>query len=191
MNKPICPGRTMWVANRYGVASTKLKDFVWVPAPAGGPYDAQARRNGQSRGKRTCRSTVRRPAPSRWAAPSPTATRILHEPYILRRIATGLVMLVALSMLVFVLLRLAPGDPIDAYIDPSVPMSSAELAAMRARLGLDQPLPVQYLAWMRAAAIRRSRLLDPAQRREPVLALLLGADRPYHAADGPGSPSPS
>ncbi len=35
------PWGTMWVASRYGIASTKLKDFVWTPAPAGGPYDAQ------------------------------------------------------------------------------------------------------------------------------------------------------
>jgi peptide/nickel transport system substrate-binding protein len=34
------PWATMWVANRYGVASNKLKDFVWIPAPAGGPYAA-------------------------------------------------------------------------------------------------------------------------------------------------------
>ena len=34
------PWGTMWVANRYGVASSKLKDFVWTPAPAGGPYQA-------------------------------------------------------------------------------------------------------------------------------------------------------
>ena len=34
------PWGTMWVANRYGVASTKLNDFVWTPAPAGGPYQA-------------------------------------------------------------------------------------------------------------------------------------------------------
>lgn len=34
------PWATMWVANRYGVASAKLKDFVWTPAPAGGPYQA-------------------------------------------------------------------------------------------------------------------------------------------------------
>ena len=32
------PWATMWVASRYGVASTKLVDFVWTPAPAGGPY---------------------------------------------------------------------------------------------------------------------------------------------------------
>jgi peptide/nickel transport system substrate-binding protein len=34
------PWGTMWVANRYGVASTKLQDFVWTPAPGGGPFDA-------------------------------------------------------------------------------------------------------------------------------------------------------
>jgi peptide/nickel transport system permease protein len=61
-------------------------------------------------------------------------------------------MLVALSMLVFTLLRLAPGDPIDAYVNPNVAMSQGEMDALRARLGLDQPLPVQYLAWLRTAA---------------------------------------
>lgn len=71
--------------------------------------------------------------------------------YISRRLATGLLMLVALSMLVFALLRLAPGDPIDAYINPNVAMSQAEVDALRARLGFDQPLPIQYLAWLRAA----------------------------------------
>ncbi|MQY49559.1 peptide ABC transporter substrate-binding protein [Rhizobiales bacterium RZME27] len=34
------PWGTLWVANRYGVASVKLKDFVWTPAPGGGPYQA-------------------------------------------------------------------------------------------------------------------------------------------------------
>jgi peptide/nickel transport system substrate-binding protein len=34
------PWATMWVAKRYGVASAKLKDFVWTPAPAGGPFAA-------------------------------------------------------------------------------------------------------------------------------------------------------
>jgi len=37
MNEEL-PWGTMWVANRYGAASTQLEDFVWVPAPAGGPY---------------------------------------------------------------------------------------------------------------------------------------------------------
>lgn len=71
--------------------------------------------------------------------------------FIARRLAIGLVMLLALSVLVFVLLRLAPGDPIDAYVNPANPLSPAALAALRDRLGLDAPLPVQYLGWLRAA----------------------------------------
>ncbi len=41
MNKSV-PWGSMWVAKRYGVVSTKLKDMVWLPAPAGGPYDQKA-----------------------------------------------------------------------------------------------------------------------------------------------------
>lgn len=39
MNETL-PWGTMWVANRYGVASSSLTDFVWTPAPAGGPFAA-------------------------------------------------------------------------------------------------------------------------------------------------------
>jgi len=60
-------------------------------------------------------------------------------------------MLLALSVLVFIMLRLTPGDPIDAYINPTIPISEEDLAALRERLGLDQPLPVQYFAWLAAA----------------------------------------
>lgn len=72
--------------------------------------------------------------------------------YVLRRVAVGLAMLVALSMLIFILLRLTPGDPIDAFINPNVAMTEADMAAVRARYGLDKPLPVQYLAWAASAA---------------------------------------
>ena len=74
--------------------------------------------------------------------------------YIARRTAVGMLMLLALTVLIFCLLRLAPGDPIDAYINPSAPMSASDLDALRARLGLDQPLPVQYLAWLERGAHR-------------------------------------
>ena len=71
--------------------------------------------------------------------------------YSTRRLLIGLGMLLAVSLLTFILLRLTPGDPIDAYIDPNVPMSPADLVELRARLGLDRPLPVQYLAWLKQA----------------------------------------
>ncbi|MBY5418576.1 ABC transporter permease [Rhizobium leguminosarum] len=92
--------------------------------------------------------------------------------YSLRRLIIGIGMLVALSMLIFLLLRLTPGDPIDAYIDPNLPMSPSDLADLRQNLGLDQPLPVQYLGWLQQAltgnlgySIKR---LD-----QPVLGLVL------------------
>jgi peptide/nickel transport system permease protein len=71
--------------------------------------------------------------------------------YVIRRALVGLLMLLALTVLIFGLLRLTPGDPIDAYINPSAPMSAADLDALRQRLGLDQPLPMQYFAWLGAA----------------------------------------
>jgi len=71
--------------------------------------------------------------------------------YSLRRLLIGAGMLLALSMLIFVMLRFTPGDPIDAYIDPNVPMSPSDLVELRATLGLDQPFPVQYFAWLQQA----------------------------------------
>ncbi|MDR6820062.1 peptide/nickel transport system permease protein [Neorhizobium sp. 2083] len=92
--------------------------------------------------------------------------------YSLRRLLIGVGMLLALSVLIFVLLRLTPGDPIDAYIDPNVPMSPSDLADLRVTLGLDQPLPLQYLAWLQQAVM--GNLGYSIQRPDqPVLGLVL------------------
>jgi peptide/nickel transport system permease protein len=81
-------------------------------------------------------------------------------------------MLIALSMLIFLLLRLTPGDPIDAYIDPNIPMSPAQLTDLRSQLGLDKPLPVQYLAWLQQAV--SGNLGHSIKRQDqPVLGLVL------------------
>lgn len=92
--------------------------------------------------------------------------------YCLRRLAIGLGTLLALSILVFILLRLAPGDPIDAYINPSASISPAAMAALRARLGLDQPWPLQYLDWLKTA-LRGDLGFSIRHNGEPVLRLLL------------------
>jgi peptide/nickel transport system substrate-binding protein len=36
------PWGTLWVTSRYGVASSRLKDFTWIPAPSGGPFEQHA-----------------------------------------------------------------------------------------------------------------------------------------------------
>ena len=46
------PWATMWVANRYGVASSNLTDFVWTPAPGRRPLRSRTPRSGRSPVKR-------------------------------------------------------------------------------------------------------------------------------------------
>ena len=89
-----------------------------------------------------------------------------------RRLLAGAAMLLALSVLVFLLLRAAPGDPVDAFVNPSVAMSPQDMTALRERLGLDQPLPVQYLAWL-AQAFRGEFGYSLQGTGEPVLPLVI------------------
>ena len=62
--------------------------------------------------------------------------------YVAARLALAPVMLWLLASLVFLLLRVAPGDPIDALLGPKAP--AAARAALRQQLGLDRPLAEQY-----------------------------------------------
>lgn len=58
-----------------------------------------------------------------------------------------------LSVAVFYISRLAPGDPLMSYYGERVEkMSEAEKEAAREKLGLNDPIPVQYLRWLENAA---------------------------------------
>ncbi len=75
--------------------------------------------------------------------------------------------LFGVAVIVFVLLRVVPGDPIAMMISPGA--SPADIAALRAHYGLDASLPVQFLVWVggsRCAAIsaRRSRCIATCSR---------------------------
>ncbi|WP_226359815.1 ABC transporter permease [Pseudonocardia sp. ICBG1142] len=74
-------------------------------------------------------------------------------PYLLRRLGLAAVVLWAAWTVSFVVLYLLPGDPVATMASASdgEPVSPAELAAPRARYGLDQPLPVQYVTKLWAA----------------------------------------
>ena len=68
------------------------------------------------------------------------------QAYIIRRVLMIVPLLIGLSMIIFLLLQLTPGDPALAFVseqnnDPAV------LAQIRKDLGLDQPIPVQYFRW--------------------------------------------
>ena len=67
---------------------------------------------------------------------------------LLRKAALLVLMLLALSLAVFYISRLTPGDPLQSYYGDAVQsMSSAELDAARQRLGLDGPIWEQYQRW--------------------------------------------
>ncbi len=101
------------------------------------------------------------------------------------RLAASAAMLVALSVLMFGLLRLTPGDPVAAYMDPLAALSAADVAALRVRLGLDKPLPVQYLDW--ADAVLHGDLGYSTQHeRAPVARLLAGRAGPTLLLMGTG-----
>src|SRR5690348_9309010 len=69
--------------------------------------------------------------------------RMLH--YIVQRLVLMLPVLVLVSLIVFLLVHLTPGDPVRVMLGEEP--DPATIAAVRQQLGLDQPLPVQYVLW--------------------------------------------
>lgn len=67
--------------------------------------------------------------------------------YALKRLLLAIPTLLAMATAVFVLARLVPGDPAMVILGDNA--SAASLAALREKLGLDQPLHIQYLVFMR------------------------------------------
>jgi peptide/nickel transport system permease protein len=67
--------------------------------------------------------------------------------YILRRLAMMVPVAFFASVILFGLLKLTPGDPVQIQLGEQVTPENA--AALRHELGLDQPLPVQYLNWLK------------------------------------------
>lgn len=88
--------------------------------------------------------------------------------YLAARLALAPLMLALIASLVFLLLRVAPGDPIDALLGPKAP--AAARAALRAQLGLDQPLTVQYGHFL--ADLLRGDLGVSQNSQEPVMAII-------------------
>jgi ABC-type dipeptide/oligopeptide/nickel transport system permease component len=68
--------------------------------------------------------------------------------FVLRRLAGSAAVLFGLSIITFALARLVPSNPAAVYIGPKA--RPEEIARVAHQLGLDQPLPIQYLAYMRS-----------------------------------------
>ncbi|MGV9411867.1 ABC transporter permease [Nocardia sp. NPDC003693] len=66
--------------------------------------------------------------------------------YLLRRVPSAVAVLFGASVLIFLLLRLVPGDPATTLAGPDADPESIE--AIRRQLGLDKSIPAQYLTWV-------------------------------------------
>jgi peptide/nickel transport system permease protein len=102
--------------------------------------------------------------------------------YILRRFLQAIPIMLLLSIFLFGVVRLMPGGPLaQAERNPNV--TPEQLAALRVRLGLDQPLPVQYLKWIKAFVLEgdwgysikfRRPVAEMISERMPATLLLFG-----------------
>jgi len=74
------------------------------------------------------------------------------QAYLIRRTLQAIPLLLILSILLFLLVRAAPGGPLaQAERNPNI--TAEQLQQLREQLGLDQPLYVQYFEWMRSIII--------------------------------------
>jgi peptide/nickel transport system permease protein len=68
--------------------------------------------------------------------------------YVLRRLAGAIPLVLGIATIIFFLINLAPGSPVDLIIGPGV--NQEFRAQMIRNFGLDQPLPVRYVKWLGA-----------------------------------------
>ena len=94
--------------------------------------------------------------------------------YIARRLLTAIPTIFGITVLIFIAMRVLPGDPLAQIASESsgqYTLSAEELAAARASLGLDRSLPQQYLAWM--ADVFSGNLGHSFWNTEPIRAVVV------------------
>lgn len=102
--------------------------------------------------------------------------------YLIRRFFLMLLTLFGISVLVFVMLRLVPGNIADILFDAAGMIDTAEKADLEKQLGLDRPIAVQYVSWISGLArgdlgysyVSEKPAIDEIAPRIPITAKLAG-----------------
>ena len=101
--------------------------------------------------------------------------------YVLKRIAGAIPLILIITIITFVIVRLAPGDPTKMFISPNTRPEDRE--RIKANLGLDKPLYIQYGIWLKNfvlkgdlgySLINGRPVLDSIMERVPATLLLMG-----------------
>ncbi|HTA01414.1 MAG TPA: ABC transporter permease [Streptosporangiaceae bacterium] len=93
--------------------------------------------------------------------------------FVLRRLAIAVPVILGILLIAFCFVHLLPGSPIQMLINPndlSGPDSAKYLASLRAELGLNKPLPIQWLDWM--GQLLKGNLGYSYQQQVPVTSLI-------------------
>ena len=112
--------------------------------------------------------------------------------YIVRRLALMLVTLFGISIIIFVLLRIVPGNIVDILFDAAGFVDQADKANLEKELGLDQPIIVQYMQWIGGllhgdlgySYVSEKPALQEILPRIPITARLAGLALLFSAAIG-------
>ncbi|MDY6765367.1 MAG: ABC transporter permease, partial [Halobacteria archaeon] len=88
--------------------------------------------------------------------------------YLMKRIAASIFVIWAILTLLFILLKAMPGDMASLFLNPQ--MESSDLRNLRERFGLNEPLWIQYLKWLRSYATFNFGM--SMRNLEPVSAIL-------------------
>ncbi|HEV8470006.1 MAG TPA: ABC transporter permease [Candidatus Limnocylindria bacterium] len=89
----------------------------------------------------------------------------------MRRLLYAIPTLIGISIIVFLISRLSPGDPVRLYTFGSTTITEEDIAALRAYYGLDKPLPLQYVDWF--SNVLRGDFGMSLRYNRPALGLLL------------------
>ena len=68
--------------------------------------------------------------------------------YFLRRVLINNPVLFLVTVVIYLLINLAPGDPVDFFVNEEIGITKEDLDFVRERYGLDDPLPVRYVKWL-------------------------------------------
>jgi peptide/nickel transport system permease protein len=91
--------------------------------------------------------------------------------YLIQRLIHSLTILFGISVLVFILVELAPGDVVDAMIKPEMFVTPEVKEQMRHQLGLDEPAPIRYVRWLERAV--RGDFGYSLASRKPISGMIL------------------
>ena len=75
------------------------------------------------------------------------------QAYVLKRTLSVVPALLGITVLVFLLLRLIPGDVVDQMLGAQNTITEGQRLSLRHFFGLDQPLPLQFWEWIRRVAV--------------------------------------